>query len=103
MIRKATLVSKAVLPKDDGLTPEEREARRRDKWERDAWCRKEQVSRERSFAVEETDPFFVLQHFSDREVVPPPRAPRRPATAVARQWMEGNKVCRLAPILLNDS
>lgn len=55
MIRKATLVSKAVLPKDDGLTAEEREARKRDKWERDAWCRKEQVGRKQSFAVKETD------------------------------------------------
>lgn len=32
-----------VVPKDDGLTSEQREKKRKEKLERDAWCRKEKV------------------------------------------------------------
>lgn len=48
MLKKGNLLGAAtgalLSKKDDGMTPEQREARRKEKLQKDAWCRKERVS-----------------------------------------------------------
>lgn len=62
MKRRGSLVAAALTPKGDGLTPEQKEVRRKAKLDRDAWCRKE-------------------QHYRDKE-----------EAKGGREWREGKKV-----------
>ncbi|GAA5872541.1 hypothetical protein JCM1840_004833 [Sporobolomyces johnsonii] len=48
MIRQGSALGAVIGKKDEGLSPEEKERRRKEKLERDAWCRKERHYRDSS-------------------------------------------------------
>lgn len=83
-----------VVPKDDGLTLEQREKKRKEKLERDAWCRKEKVD----FALVHVPSCAVadssMQHFFE-DGVGEGRSLRDNHT----EWWQGSKVRSLVSLL----